>query len=73
MAAPVAVTVIENAGSEALSLPLLALMTTLPYWPTSDEEGVPVSNPVAVLKFAQNGLFWMLKPTEPPAVELALT
>jgi hypothetical protein len=46
----------ENAGSAALWLPLLTLMTMLEVVPTLLLEGVPSSSPVEMLKLAQDGL-----------------
>ena len=50
-------TVMVKVGSEALEVPLLAVILMLAYAPTSAAAGVPDSSPVAVLKFAQEGSF----------------
>ena len=44
---------------------MFTLMTMLLSVPTSEAEGVPESEPLAMLKLAQAGLFWMLKPSAP--------
>jgi tripartite-type tricarboxylate transporter receptor subunit TctC len=52
-----AVTAIENAGSEALApVESLALMTIFENVPTFEEEGVPLSCPLALLNAAHAGL-----------------
>jgi len=56
----VADTVIVNAGSDALTLPSLTLITTFGKVPTSAVAGVPLRVPFAVLKVAHDGLPWML-------------
>jgi hypothetical protein len=50
-------TVIPKAGSAALACPSLTLMTMPEYVPTFDASGDPVNRPLAMLKFAQEGLF----------------
>jgi hypothetical protein len=46
-----------NDGSDVRLVPSLALITMPEYVPTCDDVGVPVSAPLAVLKFAQAGRF----------------
>ena len=55
------VTVRLKAGSAALKLPSLTLITMPEVVPTSLLPGVPVKAPVLVLKLAQLGLLLMLK------------
>ena len=45
-----------NAGSAALDVPSLTLITMFEYVPTLAAAGVPLSWPVPVLKLAQEGL-----------------
>jgi hypothetical protein len=52
----VEVTWIENAGSAALALPSLTLITIPDVIPTLDAVGVPLSRPVATLNTAHEGL-----------------
>src|SRR5690606_8660165 len=47
---------IEKAGSEAVCLPSLTLMTIFRCVPTCEIPGAPVSRPVCVLNAAQSGL-----------------
>ena len=54
----VVLTVIENAGNEAVVEPSDPLMTILAKVPAA--VGVPLKVPVAVLKLAQDGRFWIL-------------
>ena len=58
-------TVIEKLGSEAVTAPSVAMISTSAYVPTSEVVGVPTSCPVVALKIAQAGLFWMLNTTVP--------
>jgi hypothetical protein len=51
-----AATVIAKAGSDALAVPSLTLITIPGSVPTSAAGGVPLSSPVAVLNVAQEGL-----------------
>ena len=55
-----AVTVIENAASEALAVPSLTLITMFEYAPACAAVGVPDRRPVVVLNVAHDGRFWML-------------
>jgi hypothetical protein len=64
-------TVIENAGSDVVALPSLALITMFAYEPTFAAVGVPDNWPVLVLKVAQAGLFVMLKLSASPSSSLA--
>ena len=50
------VTLIANAGRDALAEPSLTLITMFEYEPTSAAAGVPESRPVDVEKLAQAGL-----------------
>jgi len=52
-----AVTCMENAGRLAEAVPSLTLMMIPEYVPVLAAGGVPLSCPVAMLKFAQDGLF----------------
>jgi len=52
----VEVTWIENAGSAALALPSLTLITIPDVIPTLEAVGVPLSRPVATLNTAHEGL-----------------
>jgi hypothetical protein len=52
-----AVTVIVNAGSEAVSVPSLTLILTFWYVPTSLASGVPWRRPVVVENDAHAGRF----------------
>jgi hypothetical protein len=71
-----AVTWIENAASEVLSVPSLTLMTIPEYVPTWPEVGVPVSAPVLLLRLAHDGRLVAEKvsvlPLAPPAVGVKL-
>jgi hypothetical protein len=60
-------TVIENAGSDVVALPSLALMTMFAYEPTFVAAGVPDNRPVLALKVAQVGLFATLKVSASPS------
>ena len=53
-------TLIENAGSDFVTLPSLTLMTIFEYVPMWDEAGVPVRLPVALLNVAQAGFMAIL-------------
>jgi len=63
---PGGVTRIEKGGSEALVVPPLAAITMPGYSPASEAPGTPERSPVATLKLAQPGLFWMLNAIELP-------
>jgi len=65
-----ALTVIANAGSEALAEPSLTLMPMLANEPAA--VGVPVRRPVVVLKVAQAGLFAIEYVSVPPSGSLAV-
>lgn len=52
-----AVTLIINAGNDAVARPSLARMVMFEYVPTSVVAGVPLKRPLAVLKVAQRGRF----------------
>ena len=65
-------TVIENAGSDALLDPSLALITIPGSVPTLLAAGVPDSWPVVVLKLAQDGLAAIEKVSFAPPASLAL-
>ena len=49
-------TAMANAGSTALDVPSLTLITMFEYVPTLAAAGVPLNRPVLVLKLAQEGL-----------------
>jgi hypothetical protein len=66
------VTWIANAGSEALALPSLTLITIPEVIPTLDAVGVPLSCPVATLNTAHDGLFAMEYESVPPEGSEAL-
>ena len=66
-----AATVIVKGARAALSVPSLAEITMLASVPTSPLPGVPLNCPVAMLKVAQLGLFWMLKLSVFPLGSLA--
>ncbi|MCX7055229.1 MAG: hypothetical protein NTU56_13700 [Proteobacteria bacterium] len=51
---------IANAGSALVAMPSLTLMMMFEYVPVWDEDGVPVSLPVVVLKLAQAGFTLIL-------------
>ncbi len=59
-----------KAGSDLLALPSLTLMTMLVYVPVVC--GTPDNRPVLVLKFAQYGLFLMVKFSVSPLASDAL-
>ena len=63
---PLCLTVIEKVGREAVKAPSVAVMLIFAKVPTFELLGVPESCPVAMLKVAHAGLFWILKPTVPP-------
>src|SRR6185437_3711855 len=65
-------TVIVNAASAALVVPSLTVITMPASVPTSPLAGVPLSCPLAMLKLAQLGLFWILKLSVLPLESLAL-
>jgi hypothetical protein len=65
------VTVIENAGSDAVAVPSLTLICTLPYTPTSADVGVPLSAPVEALKAAQAGLLAIVNTSASLSASLA--
>jgi len=67
-----AVTVMENAGNEALDAPSATLMTMPVYVPTLAAVGVPESWPVVLSKAAHAGLPAMEKVSVPPAASEAL-
>ena len=67
-----ALTVIVNAGSEALTEPSLTLIAILGNVPTFAAAGVPVSRPVAVLNVAQLGRFAIANVSVPPSGSLAV-
>ena len=66
------VTVIENAGSEALDAPSATLIAIPVYVPTLAAPGVPLSRPVALSNVAHEGLPAMEKVSVPPAASEAL-
>jgi hypothetical protein len=66
------VTVIENAGSEALAAPSATLIRMPAVVPTFAAAGVPDSCPVVLLKVAHDGLFTMENVRVPPAASEAL-
>ena len=74
VAEPVATacTVTLNAGSDAVRVPSLTVMTMPAVVPTSPAPGVPDSAPVLVLNAAHAGLFVMLKVSVLPSGSLAV-
>jgi hypothetical protein len=66
------VTVIENAGSEALDAPSATLITIPVYVPTLAAVGVPESCPVVVLNVAHAGWPTIENVRVPPAASEAL-
>lgn len=58
-----ALTAMANGASLAEVLPLLALITMSLSVPTFADDGLPVSEPVVLLKVAQAGLLEILKVT----------
>ena len=70
--APAALTVIANVGREAFATPSVTPITIPGSVPTSAAAGVPLSCPVAMLKFAHEGLFVMEKVRPLPAGSLAV-
>jgi tRNA A37 threonylcarbamoyladenosine synthetase subunit TsaC/SUA5/YrdC len=69
---PVAVTVMLNAGSEALAVPSATVITIPEVVPASLTAGVPDNWPVLVLKVAQAGACAIEKVSAPPSEALAL-
>ena len=67
-----ALTVMPNAGNDVLAVPSLTDMAIPEYVPAWEDEGVPDSDPVAVLKIAQAGLFDTLKASMLPSESLAV-
>ena len=67
-----ALTVIANAGSAALALPSLTLMTMSRVVPTSAAAGLPASLPVRVSKLPQAGLLVMPKLRASPSASVAV-
>ena len=70
--APAAFTVIVKAAREALATPSVALITMPGSVPTSVAAGVPLSCPVAMLKFAHEGWLLIEKVRPLPAGSLAV-
>ena len=68
----VPLTVIANAGSEALAEPSLALMTMFENVPAFVDAGVPVSRPVVELKVAQLGRLAIANVSVLPSGSLAV-
>jgi hypothetical protein len=66
------VTVMVKAGSAAVCLPSLTLITIGPDAPTSAADGVPLSWPLVVLKLAHEGFPVMAKVSVLPSVSAAL-
>ena len=66
-----AVTVMENAGSEALDEPSATLITMPVYVPTFAAVGVPASWPVVPSKVAHDGFPVIEKVSAPPAASAA--
>ena len=64
--------VLPGGASAAEVFPSLTLITMLANVPTLELAGVPLSVPLAMLKVAQDGMFWMLKLSVPPDGSLAL-
>ena len=65
-------TVIVNAGNEALAVPSLTLIAILGNVPTFAVAGVPVSRPVVALNVAQLGRFAIANVSVPPSGSLAV-
>ena len=65
-------TVIENAARETVAVPSDTEMTMFDVVPVFELVGVPVSAPVAALKEAQVGLFWMLNVSALPSASEAV-
>jgi hypothetical protein len=65
-------TVIENAGSERVTVPSLTLMTMFEYVAILAVRGVPLSRPFVVLKAAHDGRLEIEKRTRSPSGSLAL-
>jgi len=59
-------TVMLKAASEADAWPSPTLITMFAKVPTLELAGVPLNLPLAVLKAAQEGMFWTLKVSVPP-------
>jgi hypothetical protein len=66
------VTVMENAGSEALAVPSATLITMPVYVPALAADGVPESWPVLVLNVAHAGWPTIENVRVPPAASVAL-
>ena len=64
-------TVMENAGRDALAAPSETAMTMLPQVPASPLAGVPDSLPVAASKLAHAGPFWIENVSVSPSASLA--
>src|SRR6267378_6088048 len=62
----IAATTILKGASAADVLPSLTLITMLANVPTLELVGVPLSEPIAMLKVAHEGMFWILKLSAPP-------
>jgi hypothetical protein len=60
-------TTIENACSGTQPVPLVTFIMMFASVPTSAALGVPFRSPVAALKLAQPGLFWIQKFSGLPA------
>lgn len=69
---PLALTEIENAGSDVVTLPSLTRITMFEYVPTCASVGVPLKRPVEVLNDAHAGLFETLNVNESPFESLAV-
>src|SRR5688500_17122743 len=67
-----ALTVIENAGSDTVSLVSVTEITMPEYTPAAAACGVPDSRPVPVLNVAQLGKFWMLYVSVSPSASAPL-
>ena len=61
-----AVTVMVNAGSDALEVPSVALITMFENAPTFELDGAPLSSPLAVLNCAHAGPLLILNDTAAP-------
>jgi hypothetical protein len=68
----VAVTVMLNAGSEAVAFPSTAVITIFRVAPVSVAFGLPESWPVEALKLAQAGAFCTVKVRAPPSESVAV-
>src|SRR5690606_27292808 len=69
--AAAAVTVIENAGRDAVALPSLTVMRMFECVPTCPGPGVPARRPVDGVNVSQPGRFTMLNDSESPSGSLA--